>query len=135
MPLAGIGAIFLMFIAGVPFSSISIIGLIILVGIADNDSVILIDLINQSRRAGMGLDEAIIFAGRHRIRPILMMSLTTILALVPMILGIGEGASLRAPMAIAVIGGMISSTLLTLVVIPAIYRLMEGRRAPRKDAV
>jgi len=134
MPLAGIGAIFLMFIAGVPFSSISIIGLIILVGIADNDSVILIDLINQSRRAGMGLDEAIIFAGRHRIRPILMMSLTTILALVPMILGIGEGASLRAPMAIAVIGGMISSTILTLVVIPALYRLMEGRRAARKDA-
>ncbi len=134
MPLAGIGAIFLMFIAGVPFSSISIIGLIILVGIADNDSVILIDLINQSRRAGMGLDEAIIFAGRHRIRPILMMSLTTILALVPMILGIGEGASLRAPMAIAVIGGMISSTLLTLVVIPALYRLIEGRRAVGKDA-
>jgi HAE1 family hydrophobic/amphiphilic exporter-1 len=133
MPLAGVGAILLMFIAGVPFSSISIIGLIILVGIADNDSVILIDLINQSRRAGMGLDEAIIFAGRHRIRPILMMSLTTILALVPMILGIGEGASLRAPMAIAVIGGMISSTLLTLVVIPALYRLIEGRRAVGKD--
>ena len=133
MPLAGVGAILLMFIAGVPFSSISIIGLIILVGIADNDSVILIDLINQSRRAGMGLDEAIVFAGRHRIRPILMMSLTTILALVPMILGIGEGASLRAPMAIAVIGGMISSTLLTLVVIPALYRLIEGRRAGRKD--
>lgn len=133
MPLAGVGAILLMFIAGVPFSSISIIGLIILVGIADNDSVILIDLINQSRRAGMGLDEAIIFAGRHRIRPILMMSLTTILALVPMILGIGEGASLRAPMAIAVIGGMISSTLLTLVVIPALYRLIEGHRAVGKD--
>jgi HAE1 family hydrophobic/amphiphilic exporter-1 len=133
MPVAGVGAILLMFIAGVPFSSISIIGLIILVGIADNDSVILIDLINQSRRAGMGLDEAIIFAGRHRIRPILMMSLTTILALVPMILGIGEGASLRAPMAIAVIGGMISSTLLTLVVIPALYRLIEGRRAVGKD--
>ncbi len=133
MPLAGVGAILLMFVAGVPFSSISIIGLIILVGIADNDSVILIDLINQSRRAGMGLDEAIIFAGRHRIRPILMMSLTTILALVPMILGIGEGASLRAPMAIAVTGGMISSTLLTLVVIPALYRLIEGRRAAGKD--
>jgi HAE1 family hydrophobic/amphiphilic exporter-1 len=62
-----------------------------------------------------------------------MMSLTTILALVPMILGIGEGASLRAPMAIAVIGGMISSTLLTLVVIPALYRLIEGRRAVGKD--
>jgi HAE1 family hydrophobic/amphiphilic exporter-1 len=133
MPLAGVGAILLMFVAGVPFSSISIIGLIILVGIADNDSVILIDLINQSRRAGMGLDEAIIFAGRHRIRPILMMSLTTILALVPMILGIGEGASLRAPMAIAVTGGMISSTLLTLVVIPALYRLIEGRRVAGKD--
>ncbi|MDH4197506.1 MAG: efflux RND transporter permease subunit [Candidatus Aminicenantes bacterium] len=133
MPLAGVGAILLMFVTGVPFSSISIIGLIILVGIADNDSVILIDLINRSRRAGMGLDEAIIFAGRHRIRPILMMSLTTILALVPLILGLGEGASLRAPLAVAVIGGMISSTLLTLVVIPAMYRLVEGRRAARKN--
>jgi len=127
IPLAGVGAIFLMLILGVPFSIMSIIGLIMLAGIAVSNSIVLVDMINQSRRAGMGLDEAIIFAGRNRIRPILMMSLTTILALLPFILGVGAGSSLRAPMAVAVTGGLISSTFLTLVVIPAVYRLLGKR--------
>lgn len=127
IPLAGVGAIFLMLILGVPFNIMSIIGLIMLAGIAVNNAIVLVDMINQNRRAGMGLDEAIVFAGRNRIRPILMTSLTTILALVPMIAGIGAGASLRAPMAVAVIGGLVSSTLLTLVVIPAVYRLIGKR--------
>jgi HAE1 family hydrophobic/amphiphilic exporter-1 len=112
---------------GVPFNIMSIIGLIILAGIAVNNAIVLVDMINQSRRAGMELDEAIVFAGRNRIRPILMTSLTTILALLPLILGIGEGASLRSPMAVAVTGGLISSTLLTLAVIPAVYGIVERR--------
>jgi len=128
IPLAGVGAVFLMLILGVPFNIMSIIGLIMLAGIAVNNAIVLVDMINQNRRAGMALDEAIIFSGRNRIRPILMTSLTTILALLPMILGVGEGASLRAPMAVAVTGGLISSTVLTLVVIPAVYRLVEKRR-------
>jgi HAE1 family hydrophobic/amphiphilic exporter-1 len=127
IPLAGVGAIFLMLILGVPFSIMSIIGLIMLAGISVSNSIVLVDMINQSRRAGMALDEAIIFAGRNRIRPILMTSLTTILALLPFILGVGAGASLRAPMAVAVTGGLISSTVLTLVVIPAVYRLFGKR--------
>jgi HAE1 family hydrophobic/amphiphilic exporter-1 len=127
IPLAGVGAIFLMLLLGVPFSIMSIIGLIMLAGIAVSNSIVLVDMINQSRRAGMALDEAIVFAGRNRIRPILMTSLTTILALLPFILGVGAGASLRAPMAVAVTGGLISSTFLTLVVIPAVYRLMGKR--------
>jgi HAE1 family hydrophobic/amphiphilic exporter-1 len=127
IPLAGVGAIFLMLVLGVPFNIMSIIGLIMLAGIAVNNAIVLVDMINRSRRSGMALDEAIIFAGRNRIRPILMTSLTTILALIPMMLGIGEGASLRAPMAVAVIGGLCSSTLLTLVVIPAVYRLLGSR--------
>ena len=127
IPLAGVGAVFLLLVLGLPFNIMSYIGLIMLAGIAVNNAIILIDLINQSRRAGMGLDEAIVFAGRTRIRPILMTSATTILGLLPLTVGIGEAASLRAPMAVAVIGGLVSSTALTLVVIPAVYRLMGQR--------
>ncbi|MDX2431901.1 MAG: efflux RND transporter permease subunit, partial [Bacteroides sp.] len=90
-------------------------------GIAVNDSIILVDAINQFRKEGMKLRAAIISAGQRRIRPILMTSLTTILALFPMTLGFGESASLRSPMAWAVIGGLTTSTMLTLVVIPCIY--------------
>jgi HAE1 family hydrophobic/amphiphilic exporter-1 len=129
IPFAGVGAIFLMLILRVPFSIMSIIGLIMLAGIAVSNSIVLVDMINQSRRAGMPIDEAIVFAGRNRIRPILMTSLTTILALLPFILGVGAGSSLRAPMAVAVTGGLISSTIMTLVVIPAVYRLL-GRKSP-----
>ena len=129
IPFAGVGAIFLMLIMGVPFNIMSIIGLIMLAGIAVSNSIVLVDMINQSRRAGMSIDEAIVFAGRNRIRPILMTSLTTILALLPFILGVGAGSSLRAPMAVAVTGGLISSTIMTLVVIPAVYRLLGRRRA------
>jgi HAE1 family hydrophobic/amphiphilic exporter-1 len=127
IPLAGVGALFLLLALGMPFNIMSIIGLIMLAGIAVNDSIILVDLVNQSRRSGMGLDEAIVYAARMRIRPILITSLTTILALLPLTFGFGEGASLRAPMAVAVIGGLFSSTALTLVVIPAVYRLLGSR--------
>jgi HAE1 family hydrophobic/amphiphilic exporter-1 len=104
-----------------------------LAGIAVSNSIVLVDMINQSRRAGMPIDEAIIFAGRSRIRPILMTSLTTILALLPFILGVGAGSSLRAPMAVAVTGGLISSTIMTLVVIPAVYRLLGKRSAAKEE--
>lgn len=127
IPLAGVGAVFLLLILGMPFNIMSYIGLIMLAGIAVNDSIILVDMINQNRRAGQALDEAIIFAGQMRIRPIIMTSLTTILALLPLTIGIGEGASLRAPLAAAVIGGLLSSTTLTLIVIPAVYRLLAKK--------
>ena len=104
------------------------IGIIMLVGIAVNDSIILVDAILQNRRAGMGLREAILNAGQRRIRPIVMTSLTTILALLPLTLGFGQGAVLRSPMALAVIGGLTTSTLLTLVVIPCVYYAFEQLR-------
>lgn len=135
IPLAGVGAVFLLLIVGLPFNIMSYIGLIMLAGIAVNNAIILVDLINQSRRAGMPLDEAIVYAGRMRIRPILMTSGTTILGLLPMTIGLGEGASLRAPMAVALMGGLISSTLLTLIVIPAVYRFIGKRPvSTEKDA-
>jgi HAE1 family hydrophobic/amphiphilic exporter-1 len=94
-----------------------------LVGIAVNDSIILVDAINQFRKSGMKLKESIVAAGQRRIRPIIMTTLTTILALLPLTFGFGESASLRSPMAWAVIGGLVTSTLLTLVVIPSVYML------------
>ena len=102
------------------------IGIIMLAGIAVNNSIILVDRILQLRKGGLSRHEAIIQAGQQRIRPILMTSLTTILALLPLTLGIGESASLRSPMALAVIGGMVTSTLLSLVVIPCVYEIFES---------
>lgn len=134
IPLAGVGAVLLLLVWGMPFNIMSFIGIIMLAGIAVNDSIILVDRINRNRRAGQELDAAIIDAGRVRIRPIVMTSVTTILALLPLTIGIGEGASLRAPMAVAVIGGLVSSTLLTLVVIPAVYRLLAGKVPPEAPA-
>ncbi|MBU1320689.1 MAG: efflux RND transporter permease subunit [candidate division Zixibacteria bacterium] len=127
LPLAAVGAVLALFVFGIPFNIMSYIGIIMLAGIAVNDSIILVDCINQQRRAGMTLRDAVIAAGQMRIRPILITSVTTILALLPLTIGIGEGASLRAPMAVAVIGGLITSTALTLVVIPAVYYILAGR--------
>ena len=123
IPLAGVGAVALLWSLGMPLNVMSFIGLIMLAGIAVNDSIILVDRINQGRRAGMDLQDAIVEAGRARLRPIFMTSVTTLLALLPLAIGFGEGAALRAPMAVAVIGGLVTSTTLTLVVIPCVYHL------------
>jgi len=90
-----------------------------------NNAIVLIDFINQLRASGMSRDEAIIKAGPSRLRPILMTTLTTVLGLVPLSLGIGEGGELGAPMAVTVIGGLTFSTLLTLIVIPVVYTIFE----------
>lgn len=121
VPLALVGSILAFFILGMPMNIIAIIGIIMLGGIAVNNSIILVDRINQLKEEGADRRTAIIYAGRQRIRPILMTTLTAILGLLPMLVGFGEGASLRQPMAIAVISGLFTSTLLTLVVIPSFY--------------
>ena len=126
IPLAGVGTVLTFFLLGKTMNMMAYIGIIMLGGIAVNNAIILIDRINQLRESGMGKKEAIILAGTQRIRPILMTSLTTILALLPLTIGIGESASLRAPMALAVIGGLVSSTLLTLVVIPCVYWVFDS---------
>ena len=96
-----------------------------LAGIVVNNAIVLIDFINQLRERGMSRNEAIITAGPARLRPILMTTLTTVLGLVPLSLGIGEGGELGAPMAVSVIGGLTFSTLLTLIVIPVVYTIFE----------
>lgn len=125
IPLAGVGALLSFFLLGMPLNMMAFIGIIMLTGIAVNDSIILVDSINKNKQAGLDLRSAILDAGQKRFRPIIMTSLTTILALLPLTFGFGESASLRAPMAIAVIGGLVTSTLLTLIVIPCFYESIE----------
>jgi len=126
IPLAVVGAILIFFFMGKSLNIMAYIGIIMLVGIAVNDSIILVDMIIQLKKEGLPRFEAIIQAGQRRIRPIIMTSLTTILALLPLTFGFGEGAALRSPMALAVIGGLITSTLLTLIVIPCVYAVMDS---------
>lgn len=125
VPLSVVGAVGIFYLQGKALNIMAVIGIIMLVGIAVNDSIILVDAINQFRRSGMKLKESIVAAGQRRIRPIIMTSLTTILALLPLTFGFGESASLRSPMAWAVIGGLLTSTLLTLLVIPSVYMLFS----------
>ncbi len=126
IPLAGVGAIWAFYFLGKPLSIMAYIGIIMLAGIAVNDSIILVDAINKFRDSGKSIHDSIISAGENRIRPIIMTSITTILALLPLTIGFGESAALRSPMAIAVIAGLVSSTLLTLVVIPCVYYVFES---------
>lgn len=125
IPFAVVGAILAFFILGMPLNMMSFIGIILLGGIAVNNSIMIVDCINQNRENGMDLREAILDAAERRLRPIMMTTLTTILGLLPLTLGFGESAALRAPIAIAVIGGMVTSTLLTLVIIPCYYEGIE----------
>ena len=128
VPLATVGAAVALYVAGEGMNTMSLIGLVILVGIVVNDAIVKVDFINQMRAQGMALRQAILEAGRVRLRPIIMTTVTTVLGLTPMALGIGRGADLRAPLAIAVIGGLISATALTLVVVPVAYDLFEELR-------
>ncbi len=125
IPLALIGAIWALLITGSSISVVVFIGLILLAGIVVNNAIVLIDLINQLRRRGIHRREAILEAGKSRLRPIVMTTLTTALGLLPLALGFGEGAELRSPMAITVIGGLLVSTFLTLFVIPVMYSLLD----------
>ena len=125
VPLALIGVVFALLLTGRHINMTSLIGVIILAGIVVNNAIVLIDFINQLREKGIPRNEAIIKAGPARLRPILMTTLTTVLGLIPLSLGIGEGGELGAPMGTAVIGGLGLATLLTLVVIPVVYTIFE----------
>lgn len=127
IPLALIGAVLALYVTGTSISVVVFIGLILLAGIVVNNAIVLIDLINQLRERGMDKLEAIMEGAKSRLRPILMTTLTTTLGLLPLAIGIGDGAELRAPMGITVIGGLLISTLLTLVVIPVMYSIMDQK--------
>lgn len=130
IPLALVGVAAGLVATGTEISVIVLIGAVMLVGIVVNNAIILIDAINRFRRLGLDKREAIVRAGHVRLRPIMMTTLTTVLGLVPMALSFGEGAELRAPLAITVASGLTFSTLLTLVVIPAAYLVVPSRVQP-----
>ena len=134
VPLALTGAVYGLALTGTPVSVIAVIGAIMLAGIVVNNGIVLVDRINQLRR-DRDLEAAVMQAGHERLRPILMTTATTVLGLLPMALGLGEGAELRAPLAITVIWGLTLATLLTLVVVPAAYAMITpGRAAAATDA-
>ncbi|WKE67064.1 efflux RND transporter permease subunit [Gallaecimonas kandeliae] len=128
VPLAGAGAVLGLWLTGTPLSVVVFIGLIMLAGIVVNNAIVLIDRVNQLRAEGQHLLDAIAESAESRLRPIVMTTLTTVLGLLPMALGLGEGAEVRAPMAIAVMSGLVFATLLTLVVLPVLLKL-TGREA------
>ena len=123
VPLGLIGVALALFLTNTYLSVISLLGVLVLAGTAVNNGIVLIDFINNSRRQGMDLVEACIESVFVRFRPIIMTTVTTVVGLLPLALGIGEGAELQAPLAIVIIGGLSSSTVFTLCVIPAIYIL------------
>ncbi|MBM4315777.1 MAG: efflux RND transporter permease subunit, partial [Deltaproteobacteria bacterium] len=127
VPLGLIGVIWALFLTETNLSVTSFMGIIMMAGIVVSNGILLIDYTNRLRGRGMGLQEALVLGGRTRLRPILMTTLCTILGLVPMAVGLGEGSESNAPMAIAVIGGLTVSTLLTLIFIPTLYSIFETR--------
>jgi HAE1 family hydrophobic/amphiphilic exporter-1 len=128
VPLATVGAAVALWVTGAGLNTMSLIGMVILVGIVVNDAIIKVDFINQMRAQGNALREAILQAGRVRLRPIIMTTVTTVLGLSPMALGLGRGSDLRAPLAVVVIGGLLSATALTLILVPVAYDLIEEGR-------
>jgi HAE1 family hydrophobic/amphiphilic exporter-1 len=127
LPLGMVGVVLALLVTGRSISIVAMIGIVMLAGIVVNNAIVLIDAVNQLRQRGVARREALVEAGLSRIRPILMTSLTTILGLLPMALGLGEGAELRAPLAVTVIGGLSFATLLTLIVIPVVYELLDRK--------
>jgi len=127
VPLGVIGAVLALVVTGHSVNVVAMIGAVMLAGIVVKNAIVLIDAVNMLRAEGMAREEALVEAGLRRMRPILMTTATTILGLLPMALGLGEGAELRAPLAVTVIGGLAVATLLTLVVIPVIYTLLDRK--------
>ncbi|MET0725608.1 MAG: efflux RND transporter permease subunit, partial [Leifsonia sp.] len=132
VPFAATGAIILQIVSGIPLGVASLIGVLMLIGIVVTNAIVLVDLVNQYRRRGMNVVDAVMHGSSRRLRPILMTALATIFALLPMAIGLtGQGGFISQPLAIVVIGGLISSTVLTLVVLPTLYNLVEGARERR----
>lgn len=132
LPLASIGALLGLLVAGYPIGASAMMGMLLLVGIVLTNAIVLLALVEQLRAQGMDTQNALIKAGRTRLRPILMTALTTMIALVPIAVGMGEGVLLASELAVVVLGGLFSSTLLTLIVIPVLYSMTARFRRPPK---
>ena len=134
IPVSAVGVLWILVLTDTTFNMQGFLGVIMLAGIVVNNAIILVDYANQLRREeGYGVREALITAGSRRLRPVLMTTATTVLGLLPMALGIGEGSELQEPMARVVIGGLVSSTLITLILIPVVYTLIESHSERRME--
>ena len=125
LPLSIVGAMLGLLVTRSDFGMISLIGIIFLLGLINKNAILLVDYINQLRKSGLNRTEAILKAAPIRLRPILMTTAATILGMLPLALGLGAGAELRSPMAVAIIGGLVTSTLLSLIVVPVIYTILD----------
>jgi HAE1 family hydrophobic/amphiphilic exporter-1 len=131
VPFAFVGIVGTLALTGTTFNMNSFLGAIVLVGIVVNNAIVLVDYINMLRREqGMPLYDAVVESARRRLRPILMTTLTTVLAMVPLAMATGEGSEIQAPLARVVLGGLTASTLVTLVLVPCLYFLLERRSEP-----
>jgi HAE1 family hydrophobic/amphiphilic exporter-1 len=126
LPLSLIGAIGALLVTGNPMSIFAMIGIIMLMGLVTKNAILLVDYTQVLRRRGLDRDQALLQAGPIRLRPILMTTAAMVFGMLPVALAFGQGAEVRAPMAITVIGGLITSTILTLVVVPVVYSLLDG---------
>jgi multidrug efflux pump subunit AcrB len=131
VPLGLTGAVLMLALTGVQFNVSSFMGVILLVGLIVKNGILLLDAAVRSRRQGLSQEEALVQAGRLRLRPILMTTLCTLVGLVPLALGLGSGAELQRPLALAVIGGLAVSTAVTLLVLPTMLELLGGLQHPR----
>jgi len=125
LPLSVVGALGGLYITGNSINIMSLIGMLMLVGLVVKNSILLVDYTNKLREQGLSMKEAVLQAGPVRLRPILMTAISTIAGVLPVAIGLGTGGEVRAPMAIAVIGGLTTSTFLTLFVVPATYTLLN----------
>ena len=134
IPLAFTGGFILLFICGMELSMVALIGLVVLVGVVVNNGIVIVDYMNQLVESGMTVKEAAVTAGKTRLRPIFMTALTTIFALLTMALGIGESAEIMQPLAVAAIGGLTYATVLTLLVIPSLYVMMNRKKIKKEES-
>lgn len=133
IPFSLVGSVFLLYIAGITISMVSLMGFLMLAGIVVNNGILYVDTVNQLRQE-IPLEDALIDAGAIRLRPILMTTLTTILSMLPMGLGIGRNSEMMQGMALVIIGGLVASTLLTLLLMPTIYLIIDKKKPKRLQA-
>jgi HAE1 family hydrophobic/amphiphilic exporter-1 len=134
VPLAGAGGIIILWMTGQSLNAVSLIGMVVMIGIADNDAVVKLDAIRRFREQGYPINEAVKLGGRQRLRAIAMTSLTTVVGVLPLVIGLGSGGELYQPLAAGIIGGSISATLVTFFLLPTAYAMVE-RRKERKAQV
>ena len=131
VPLAFTGGFLLLLMVGLPLSIIALIGLLILMGVITNNGIVLIDYVNQAKTAGMSTRDALVHGANTRTRPIMMTALSTIIALIPLGLGLGHNGAMMQPMAIVSIGGLLYGTMMSLIVIPALYAILNTSKSER----